>query len=84
VLYIVHAVFGGILAVFRFAWLIVGAVLFWGYLTKNGGLCASNVRGYMYANLIIAFILLPLFFVAAFLYTSGPGGRLSSPPMRTH
>lgn len=71
-LYPVHAIVGGILAVFRFAWLIVGAVLFWGYLTKNGGLCASNIRGYMFANLILGFLLLPLFFIAAFMYTSSP------------
>lgn len=71
-LYPVHAIFGAIISIFRFAWLIVGAVLFWGYLTKNGGLCAPNIRGYMFANLIIGFLLLPLFFVAAFLYTSVP------------
>lgn len=63
---------GGILAIFRFAWLIVGAVLFWGYLIKNGGLCAPNIRGYMFANLILGFLLLPLFFIAAFMYTSSP------------
>lgn len=70
-MYPVHAVIGGILAIFRFCWLIVGAVLFWGYLNKYH-YCASNVRGFMFANLIIGFLLLPLFFIAAFMYPCAP------------
>ena len=77
-MYPVHAVLGGILALFRFAWLIIGAVLYWGYLNKRH-LCASNIRGYMFANLIIGFLLLALFFIAAFMYPCAPTGVGMSP-----
>ena len=79
-MYPVHAIVGGILAVFRFAWLIVGAVLYWGYLNK-AGLCASNIRGYMFANLIIGFLFLALFFVAAFMYPCAPAGGMVAGPL---
>ena len=72
-LYSVHAIIGGIHAFFRFAWLIVGAVLFWGYLSKKS-ICSPNIRSYMFANLIIGFIFLGLFFIAAFMYPYAPDG----------
>lgn len=45
-----------VLNLFRFIWLIVGAIMFWGYLTPKN-YCGSPVNGYMWANLIIGFIL---------------------------
>lgn len=44
-----------IFILWRLAWLIVGAVMFWGGINKTG-LCQQSVRRYMYANLIIGFI----------------------------
>lgn len=41
--------------VFRFAWLIVGAVMFWGYLSPSAT-CSEQVNGYMWALLIISLI----------------------------
>jgi hypothetical protein len=76
-LYPVHAILGGILAIFRFAWLIVGAVLYWGYLNKHH-YCSNAVRGYMFANLILGFILLPLFFIAAFMYPCAPSPMMNA------
>ena len=49
----------------------MGAVLYWGYLNKYH-LCASNIRGYMFANLILGFMLLPLMFMAAFMFPCPP------------
>lgn len=78
-LYPVHALIGGIISLFRLAWLIVGAVLFWGYLNKSGGLCAPNIRNYMFANLIIGLVLIPLFLVAACLYPCAPLPMINTP-----
>lgn len=38
--------------IFQFAWLIAGAVLFWGKLNPLG-VCTGGVQAYMFANLII-------------------------------
>lgn len=42
-------------SLFSLAWLITGAVLFWGNLDKDKT-CDGNVTGYMYALLILGFI----------------------------
>ena len=44
-----------IYSLFSLAWLIVGAVLFWGNLDKEDT-CDGQVTGYMYALLILGFI----------------------------
>ena len=46
-----------IYSLFQLAWLIVGAVLFWGDLNSRSGLCdGTQVQGYMFALLILSFI----------------------------
>ena len=42
-------------SLFALAWLIVGAVMFWGNLDKTGE-CSGSVKGYMYALLILGFL----------------------------
>ena len=42
-------------SLFSIAWLIVGAIMFWGYLYPKN-LCQSSVSGYMFARLILGFI----------------------------
>ena len=44
-----------IVSLFNIAWLIVGAVMFWGYLYPNS-LCQSSVTGYVFARLILGCI----------------------------
>lgn len=56
-----HNVLTFIFALFRLAWLIVGSIMFWGYLNKFP-LCDSPIRWYMWANLIIGFVLSSLYF----------------------
>ena len=63
---IISAEFGGCLlicvicglifySIFHLAWLIVGAVMFWGELWPNNS-CDGTINGYMWALLIISFI----------------------------
>jgi hypothetical protein len=40
---------------FRLAWVIVGAILFWGSLSTYE--CSESLKGYMWANLIINMLL---------------------------
>ena len=40
---------------FNFSWLVVGAVMFWGYIT-NLRLCETSIQVYMYILLIINFL----------------------------
>jgi hypothetical protein len=40
---------------FTIAWLIIGAVMFWGYLYPNN-LCSSSVTGYVFTRLILGII----------------------------
>jgi hypothetical protein len=42
-------------SVFTVAWMIVGAIMFWGRLNPTG-VCTGGVQAYMYALLIISFI----------------------------
>ena len=50
-------VFGCLLGFFFLGWLIAGAVLFWGNLNDDGT-CDGEVSGYMWATLIINFVLI--------------------------
>ena len=43
-------------SIFRFAWLIVGAIMFWGYLNPRET-CDSSLSAYMWAMLIIEILL---------------------------
>lgn len=51
-----YLVFAVLYAFFRFAWLVIGAVMFWGYLWPNR-LCADSLNTYMWVNLIYSFII---------------------------
>lgn len=51
-----YLVFALLYAVFRFAWLVVGAVMFWGYLWPHN-YCADSLSTYMWVNLIYSFII---------------------------
>ena len=42
-------------SLFSLAWYIIGAVMFWGNLNKEGN-CSGQVSGYMWALLILGFI----------------------------
>ena len=46
---------------FRFAWLVVGSIMFFGYLNKEH-LCAKGFNTYMWINLIVGFIQVILLF----------------------
>lgn len=54
---IISLVFGCLLGFFFLAWLIIGAVMFWGTL-NDLGTCDGFVSGYMWATLIINFVLI--------------------------
>lgn len=56
-----HNVLTFLFALFRLAWLIIGAIMFWGYLNKFP-LCDTAIRRYMWANLIVGFVLSVLYF----------------------
>lgn len=51
-----YLVFGLLYALFRFAWLIVGGVMFWGYLWPNR-LCAEALNTYVWVDLIYSFVI---------------------------
>jgi hypothetical protein len=57
-----HNILTWLLGLFRIAWLIIGAVMFWGYLNRFP-LCANPVRRFMWANLIVGFISSLLYFL---------------------
>jgi hypothetical protein len=46
---------------FRFAWLVVGSVMFFGYLWPHH-LCAKGFNSYMWVNLIVSFLQVILLF----------------------
>lgn len=48
-------ILGFLFAIWRLAWLIVGAVMFWGFLYKKN-YCGVAVSRFMWANLIVGFI----------------------------
>ena len=43
-------------SLFNLSWLIVGAVMFWGYLNDQPGCNSTDVAGYMFAVLILGFL----------------------------
>ena len=54
-LLVVYMVFSVLYGLFRMAWLIIGAVMFWGYLQPNN-MCSGPLNSYMWALLIINFV----------------------------
>lgn len=50
------AIFLVIYSIFNLAWLIVGAVMYWGYLNNQPGCMETPVGSYMYAVLIMGFL----------------------------
>lgn len=61
--YIVYSASVGVLGFWRAIWLIVGGIMFWGDLNKRG-ICSKSISAYMWANLIIGFAGIPLFYIA--------------------
>lgn len=51
----IRNVLGFIFALWRLAWLIVGSIMFWGYLWRYN-FCGRAVSGFMWANLIFGFV----------------------------
>lgn len=51
-----YLIFAILYVLFRFAWLVVGALMFWGYLWPNR-LCADALNTYLWMNLIYSFII---------------------------
>lgn len=43
-------------SIFNFAWLVVGAVMFWGAIVTVSGFCSSGFLAYMYIVLIWGFL----------------------------
>jgi hypothetical protein len=52
VLLVVYLYITVVISLFSIAWLIIGAVMFWGYLYPNH-FCSSSVSGYIFARLIL-------------------------------
>lgn len=50
----IRNVLGFIFALWRLAWLIVAAIMFWGYLWR-GNYCGKSISGFMWANIIFGF-----------------------------
>lgn len=51
-----YLVFALLYALFRFIWLIIGSIMFWGYLWPHR-FCADALNTYMWVNLIYSFII---------------------------
>lgn len=60
---IVTTIFGA----FRIIWFIIGAVMFWGDLCPKN-LCSLGFARYMWANLIIGFIGISVYYVFGYTY----------------
>lgn len=56
-LLMVYLIFAALYVFFRFAWLVVGSVMFWGYLWPNR-FCSNALNTYMWINLIYSFFTL--------------------------
>jgi hypothetical protein len=56
-LLIVYMVFATMYALFRFVWLVIGGIMFWGYLWGTG-YCSTGISLYMWINLIYGFFIL--------------------------
>lgn len=53
----IYQIFAGLYALFRFIWLILGSIIFWGYLSGTGA-CSHSLNTYMWINLIYSWGLL--------------------------
>lgn len=62
--------------VIRIIWLIIGAVMFWGYLYPKS-LCSAGFAAYMWALLIIGFLGIVLYYLLGFTYP-----RINSLPVK--
>lgn len=58
---LVHSIYFFLFIFFRFAWLIVGSIMFFGYLWPHK-LCAGGFNTYMWFNLIVGFLQILLLF----------------------
>lgn len=56
-LMMVYMVFAALYVFFRFIWLVIGAIMFWGYLSATG-MCSSGLHTYMWINLLYSFFVL--------------------------
>ena len=56
-----------VLGLFRFAWMIVGAVMFWGSIFKRG-MCTKGENVYVWIDLVVGFVTV----VINFLTTKSP------------
>lgn len=56
-LVLIYMVCISIYVFFRFIWLVIGGIMFWGYLWGLG-LCSQRLNIYMWINLIYSFFLL--------------------------
>ena len=56
-LLLVYMVFAALYVFFRFIWLVIGAIMFWGYLSSTH-LCSRGLHIYMWINLIYSFFIL--------------------------
>lgn len=50
-----YALLDQLASLFRFCWMIVGAIMFWGYLYPKN-LCNDSTGGYMYTRLVLGFV----------------------------
>ena len=57
-LLIAYLIFTALYVCFRFAWLVVGSVMYWGYLWPNRPMCSNALNTYMWINLIYSFFIL--------------------------
>ena len=55
----VYQVFAGLYSLFRLIWLILGSLIFWGYLSGTGA-CSNALNTYMWITLLFGWILLLL------------------------
>ena len=65
--YLIYSISVCLLGGWRLIWLIIGAIMFWGDLYKRR-VCAYDLSRYMWANLIIGFIGVPLCFILGLCY----------------
>lgn len=62
-----YTVITTIFGTFRIIWLIIGSVMFWGYLHPKG-LCTSGFDSYMWALLMIGFLGIILYYFLGYTY----------------
>lgn len=54
---IAYMVFTALYVFFRFLWLALGGIIFWGYLWRSSGL-SHDLSVYMWINLVYSFLIL--------------------------